>query len=392
MAKSTRKRAARQVLSAIDRGVNYLDTAMPYHMGGSESFLGRTLTNGLRDKVRIATKLPPWSVKKPSDMDDLLNSQLVRLKTDHIDYYLLHAMEKEKWEKLLELDVLDFLDRAKATGKIVNAGFSFHGDLDCFKTIVDAREWEFCQIQYNYLDRLNQAGLEGLRYAAEKKLGVIVMEPLRGGNLAGRVPDAVGALWDTAKTKRTPAEWGLRWVWNHPEVTVVLSGMNETSQVDENIRIAETAETGSLSTEELNLVDRVETTYRSLMKAGCTGCRYSPCPALRVLDIPSCFEVYNNYHAFGDRQSAALHYMARLYGAMGTEPACVHPFAKNAAKCEKACPQHLPIQDLLEDCGKDIRGKKNEDHGVDHPQVFRLPAVVVDSAGKRKKAVAEALI
>ena len=250
------ERARKQILHAIDQGLNYIDTAYPYHLGKSEPFLGSILKDGYRDKVKLATKLPHWRVEKPEDMDRLFNSQLERLKTDRIDYYLIHGLEGESWPKMKGLGVLDFLDRIKRTGGALNTGFSFHGDPDDFKEIVDAYDWEICQIQYNYLDEKNQAGTEGLEYAASKNLGVIVMEPLRGGNLAGRIPKEVEAVWDEAEVKRTPAEWALRWVWNRPEVTCVLSGMNQEVHVEENLRIAGEVQPDSLTRDELQLVKK----------------------------------------------------------------------------------------------------------------------------------------
>ena len=232
------ERAAQQIRYAIDRGVNYIDTAMTYHMGDSETFLSGALTDGYRGRVKLATKLPHWVVKNYEDMDLILNAQLCRLDTDHIDYYLIHALDNTSWKKIKELEVREFLDKAKTDGRIVNAGFSFHGDKESFKAIVDSYDWTFCQIQYNYLDEHNQAGTEGLKYAAAKNLGIIIMEPLRGGNLAGKLPPTVQALWDEANSSRTPAEWSLRWVWNHPEVTSVLSGMNKKYQIEENLILA----------------------------------------------------------------------------------------------------------------------------------------------------------
>ena len=274
------ERTIRQIRHAIDSGVNYFDTAPAYHFGKSEQILGKALQDGYREKVKIATKLPHWSVRERADMDRILAGQLATLKTDHIDYYLLHSLGKESWEKLEKLGVLEFLDKAKAEGKIRNAGFSFHGTFDAFRQIVDAYDWQFCQIQYNFLDEHNQAGTAGLRYAAGKNLAVMVMEPLRGGNLAGPVPEEIQKIWDEAPVKRSPAEWGLRWVWNHPEVTVVLSGMNNEAHIDENIRTAGSALPQSLPPEDLARIDRVKETYRQLMKVGCTGCGYCmPCPA-----------------------------------------------------------------------------------------------------------------
>ncbi|MCP4578139.1 MAG: aldo/keto reductase [Deltaproteobacteria bacterium] len=347
-------RAQKQIRYAIDRGVNYIDTAMPYHAGGSEPFLGRALRDGYREKVKLATKLPPWSVKSREDMDQLLRAQKEHLNTDHIDYYLLHALERGSWEKMKNLGALEFLEQAKADGRIGNAGFSFHGDLEVFKEIVDAYDWTFCQIQYNYLDEQNQAGTEGLRYAAEKQLAVIVMEPLRGGNLARPAPPKIQALWDRAETGRTPVEWALRWVWNHPEVTVVLSGMNEDAHIEENLSLADEAYPDSLTGEELRLVKSVEETYRELSKAGCTGCRYCmPCPS--GVDIPMCFEIYNRKHLFNDAKGANIFYLTRVAGAMGEAPSLAS-LCEHCGKCEKACPQHLPIQELLEDVSKDFEG------------------------------------
>ena len=241
-------RATRQIRDAIDQGINYVDTAWPYHGGESELFLGRALAGGYRDKVRLATKLPSWLIKTREDMDRFLDAQLKKLNTNRIDYYMLHGLNGVLWDSLYSMKVLDFLEKAKKDGRIVNAGFSFHGVSDDFLRIVDSNDWVFCQIQYNYLDTENQAGRKGLEYAAAKGLGVIVMEPLRGGDL-GRVipPPAVQKLWDTAKQKRSQAERALRWVWNHPEVTVVLSGMNEEAHIAENIAIAGDAYPNSLN-------------------------------------------------------------------------------------------------------------------------------------------------
>lgn len=342
-----KQRAAIQIQQAIDHGVNYFDTALPYHMGSSEPFLGDVFGNGLRENIRLATKLPPWQVNCHDDMDRLLNSQLKRLKTDRIDYYLLHALAQKNWQKLFQMDVLEFLDRAKKDGRIINAGFSFHGDGQTFKEIVDAYEWEFCQIQYNFLDTQRQAGIQGLKYAAEKNLGVMVMEPLRGGNLAGRVPREVDALWKQSGLDRSPAEWALRWIWNHPEVTIVLSGMNEEAHIEENVRTASDAVPNALAPEQLKLFDKVEQTYRRLMKAGCTGCRYCmPCPA--GVNIPDCFEILNNYYMFDDKKTAREFYIGRLFGVISSSPGHAS-LCQKCGKCEKKCPQQLPIQSLLEE-------------------------------------------
>ncbi len=347
------ERTIRQIRHAIDSGVNYFDTAPAYHFGKSEQILGKALQDGYREKVKIATKLPHWSVRERADMDRILAGQLATLKTDHIDYYLLHSLGKESWEKLEKLGVLEFLDKAKAEGKIRNAGFSFHGTFDAFRQIVDAYDWQFCQIQYNFLDEHNQAGTAGLRYAAGKNLAVMVMEPLRGGNLAGPVPEEIQKIWDEAPVKRSPAEWGLRWVWNHPEVTVVLSGMNNEAHIDENIRTAGSALPQSLPPEDLARIDRVKETYRQLMKVGCTGCGYCmPCPA--GVDIPGCFALYNAHHLFPNDRAPRFQYIGHHGGLIGD--VSYAGLCRQCGKCEKACPQHLPIPRLMKDVKAEMEG------------------------------------
>ncbi len=348
------ERAIRQLRSAIDRGVNYVDTAPAYHFGKSETILGRALAGGYREKVRVATKLPPWSVRTREDMDRILDEQIEKLGAGHIDYYLLHALGKESWEKLLGLGVLGFLSAAKADGRIGSRGFSFHGDPETFREIVDAYDWEFCQIQYNFLDEQNQAGTEGLRYAAGKRLAVMVMEPLRGGNLAGPVPDEIRKIWDESPVKRSPAEWGLRWVWDHPEVTVALSGMNDEAHIDENIRVASEAVPGSLSLQERELAGRVRDTYRRLMKVGCTGCGYCmPCPA--GVNIPECFSLYNSRHLFPKNREIPFKYVGHLGGALGNR--AYAGLCRRCGKCVRICPQHLPVPDLLEEVSQVMEGR-----------------------------------
>jgi predicted aldo/keto reductase-like oxidoreductase len=354
------ERASHQVHYAIDHGVNYIDTAWPYHMGESEPFLGRALAGGYREKVKLATKLPSWTVKSREDLDRILNAQLERLRTDHIDYYLVHGLVGTLWDKMEKLDVLDFLYRAKEDGRIVNAGFSFHGSLDDFKRIVDAYPWIFCQIQYNFLDEKNQAGTEGLEYAASEGLGVIIMEPLRGGKLTGPIPPAVQDIWDEASVKRSPAEWALRWIWNHPEVTVVLSGMNEESHIEENLRIANEAYPNSLTEAELKLVQKVEQKYRKLMKTGCTGCRYcSPCPS--GVDIAGCFEIYDNFYLSGNEKEAKLMYAAKPGGIIRGDVPGYASQCVQCGQCLEKCPQHLDIPAFLKAVAdeferKDLRG------------------------------------
>ena len=367
-------RAIRQIRGAIDEGINYVDTAWPYHAGESEILLGRALRDGYRDRVKVATKLPSWMIKSRADMDRYLAAQLGKLQTDHIDYYLLHSLDGKSWDNLVRLGVLEFLDQAQKDGRIVNAGFSFHGLGEDFKRIVDAYPWVFCQIQYNYLDENSQAGTAGLEYAASKGLGVIVMEPLRGGNLARPTPPtAVAAIWDEAKVRRTPAEWALRWVWNRPEVTVVLSGMNEEAHIAENFAIASEAQANSLTPEELALVERVGRTYRELLKVGCTGCGYCmPCPS-NVM-IPLCFEEFNNMHLFGPEEAVKFRYALRMSGELvdgqpGYASQCVE-----CGACLKKCPQHIQIPDKLAQLAAEMEGPDLMDRVAIARKIMKIEA------------------
>ncbi|MBI9101965.1 MAG: aldo/keto reductase [Spirochaetales bacterium] len=349
------KKAETQLKGAIDRGVNYVDTAMPYHNGQSEIFLGKTgLTGGYRDKIKLATKLPQYQVKSQKEMEATLDRQLKRLKTDRIDYYLLHTMDHTAWDRLLPLGIIDFLDKAKADGKIINAGFSYHGVTSGFPKLVDAYPWEFAQIQYNILDEYNQAGKAGLEYAASKGLGVIIMEPLRGGQLVKKVPKEALKIWDSLDEKKSPAEWALRWIWNHKEVTCVLSGMNVDEHIDENIRIASECTPNSLDKKTLNAVAEVKTVYDNLMKIGCTGCRYClPCPA--GIDIPFVFEHYNNLHMFDNKLETRFLYATRVGGLTSGSKTWASDCIK-CGKCEKHCPQDLPIPDLMEKVSHKMEG------------------------------------
>ncbi|MCP3924717.1 MAG: aldo/keto reductase [Desulfobacterales bacterium] len=354
VAQINEKLAEKQILYSIDKGVNYLDTAVPYHNGKSEPFLGKVLSkNGYRDKVKIATKLPHWSTNSVAEMEKALSEQLDKLRTDRIDYYLIHNLNGITWEIAKNNGVLDFLDRSLASGKILNAGFSYHGLADDFTQVVDDYDWTFCQIQYNFLDTKNQAGKKGLKYAASKDLAVIIMEPLRGGNLAQSPPPAVQKVWAKSDKKRTPVDWALRWIWNHPEVTTILSGMNDEKQIDENVDIANSSEPSSMPDSEVKLVREAANTFRSVMKVGCTSCQYCmPCPS--GVNIPGCFEYYNSRHAFKDK-SAKMFYLGMLGGIFTGKPAFASECTK-CGQCEEECPQSLPIQDLLEDVEKDMEG------------------------------------
>ena len=338
--------ATRMIRYAIDKGVNYVDTAYPYHSGESEPFVGRALMNGYREKVNLATKLPSWLIKSREDMDRYLNEQLMRLQTDHIDFYLIHGLMKPFWEKLYPLHVTKFLDDALADGRIKHAGFSFHDDAGLFKEIVDAYDWTFCQIQYNFMDEQYQAGTEGLKYAAERGLGVVVMEPLRGGMLTKEIP-AISDIWERAQVKRSLSEWALRWVWNHPEVTVVLSGMSDYEQVVQNIAFAEKGLPGSLSDDELRLFEDVRAEYQKRIKVSCTGCRYCmPCSS--GVSIPECLEMYNTACMFDAPEVARINYNIALGGMLAGKPGFASQCLE-CGECEERCPQRLPIREHLKE-------------------------------------------
>jgi len=348
------ERSKELLINAIDSGVNYLDTAWLYHNGQSEDFVGKILEEtGYREKVKIATKLPHWLCSSREDMDKYLDMQLKKLRTDHIDYYLIHDLTRGGWEKIQALGFADFLNRAKEDGRITYAGFSFHDDVETFKEIVDGYDWDFCQIQYNIIDTTNQAGTEGLEYAASKNLAVIIMEPLRGGSLAGTQPTEVLEIWDEAETKRTPAERALRWLWNKPEITVVLSGMTEKEHLEENLKTASEGNAGSLTDDEILLAERAGEKYKEIMKVGCTGCGYCmPCPF--GVNIPACFELYNSYHMFDDKQHEKFMYISRLGGLLNEKSAA--SLCRNCGKCVKACPQHIDIPGELKKVKDEMEG------------------------------------
>ena len=359
------ERATAQIRYAIDRGVNYIDTAWTYHGGESETFLGKALKDGYRERVKLATKLPSYLMRSREDMDRFLDSQLEKLQTDHVDYYLMHTLTGPLWNCVDALGARDFLDKAKSDGRIINAGFSFHGLPADFAPIVDSYGWEFCLIQYNYLDEQNQAGTKGLKYAASKGLGVFVMEPLRGGSLGlPEAPPPVAAIWGEAPVKRTPVEWALRWVWDHPEVVVVLSGMNEESHIDENLRIADEAFPNSLTPGERTLVKKAADKYREIMKVSCSGCGYCmPCPA--GVDIPSCFEVYNKMHLFGNFEEGKNSYIVKMSGITRRGETSYASQCVECGKCLKKCPQGLDIPLLLKDVVAELEGPDLEERALE---------------------------
>ena len=332
--------AVRMIRHAIDSGVNYIDTAYPYHGGASEPLVAKALGDGYRQKVRLATKLPSWLVKERPDMERYLNEQLQRLKTESIDLYLLHSLDKSTWEKLVGLGVFEVMDGFRKSGKIKYMGFSFHDDAKTFMKICDSYDWDFCQIQFNYMDEQEQAGIEGLKHAAAKGLGVVIMEPLRGGKLANQPPEKIRRIWDEAEVKRSPADWGLRWVWNHPEVSVVLSGMSTYEQVEQNLSAAESGFPDSLTGEELRLIGRVRDAFRSGSKVGCTGCGYCmPCPF--GVNIPRNFSIYNEAYAYNAFEEKKKKYRGEFEKKEWASN------CRRCGKCEKACPQKIPVRECL---------------------------------------------
>ncbi|QYZ78925.1 aldo/keto reductase [Methanofollis formosanus] len=346
-------RAIKQIRSAIESGVNYLDTAYPYHGGESERVLGKALEDGYRERVKIADKLSPWLVDSREEMERILEIQLNRLRTDHIDYYLLHMLDARSWKKLVDLDVFAFLEAARDAGTITNIGFSFHGDRKTFREIIDAYDWTFCQIQYNFLDEEVQAGREGLAYAASKQIAVMVMEPLRGGMLAGDLPDEAQAAYDRSGLSRTPAEWALRWIWDHPDVTTVLSGMNDERHIRENLLTCEDALPGSMTDAERAVVDEVKAVYKRLIRVDCTGCAYCmPCPF--GVNIPQCFHFYNQYHMTGNRLMTRGFYIGQVIG-FDDNPANASR-CRSCGKCLGACPQGIDIPRELKKVGRDLDG------------------------------------
>jgi predicted aldo/keto reductase-like oxidoreductase len=334
--------ATQMIRYAVDHGVNYVDTAYPYHRGQSEPFLARALRDGYREKVKLATKLPSWLVKSVDDLDRYLGEQLERLQEDSIDFYLLHSMNKGSWANLRGVGVLDWAERAMADGRFQHLGFSFHDEYEVFQEIVDGYDnWTFCQIQYNYMDVDEQAGTRGLRYAADRGLAVVIMEPLRGGQLAKEPPEAVAQLWAGAPSQRTPADWALQWLWNQPEVSVVLSGMSAMQHVVENVASADRSGVDTLTADELALVERVREAYRGLSPIPCTNCKYClPCP--NGVEIPQVFDIYNKATVYDDLRRGRWAYRENLEEGQRAD-ACV---ACN--QCEELCPQSIPIAEWLE--------------------------------------------
>ena len=342
-------KADRELMDAYKRGVNYFDTAYIYP--GSEDTLGRFLEkHRLRDKVNIATKMPQYLVRKADAFDRYFDEELKRLRTDHIDYYLMHMFtDAEEWENLKRLGILSWVEEKKKAGAIRNFGFSYHGNTTMFLKILNDYDWDFCQIQYNYLDETSQAGRIGLETAYAKGIPVIIMEPLRGGRLVNMLPDKAKKLIAENEKHRSPAEWGLRWLWDQPGVTCVLSGMNSLDMVRENCRIAATSRAGEFTDEDFELIRRVKEAINSSMKIGCTGCNYCmPCP--KGVDIPATFRAWNRMYT--ENKRGARHEYVQTVG-LRKEPAFASQCIK-CGKCEKHCPQNLPIRESLVKADRDL--------------------------------------
>lgn len=343
--------AEKELMAAIDAGVNYFDTAYIYP--GSEAAVGEVLAkNKAREKVYIATKLPHYLIKSREGMERLFNEQLKRLKTDYIDYYLMHMLtDVQTWEKQKKLGVLEFLEEKKRTGAIRQIGFSYHGNTDMFCKLLDAYDWDFCQIQYNYLDEHSQAGRRGLQYAASKGLPVVIMEPLRGGKLVSRLPQKALDIFRAYSIQHTPAQWAFRWLWNQPEVTCVLSGMNSMEMLEDNVKTASQTEVGELGREEEQMLQQVVAAINANMKVGCTGCGYCmPCP--KGVDIPGAFASYNRTASEGKFAGLKEHFMCSAARQDSTAVSkCI-----GCGLCEKHCPQGIAIRDELKNVKKELEG------------------------------------
>ncbi len=328
------------IQKAIDNGINYLDTAYPYHNGQSETVIAEALKGGYREKVFIADKLPSWLIEKRSDMDQYLEKQLERLQTEQIDFYLLHSVKEDYWTKLESLGVLEFLDDAVKDGRIKYTGFSFHGEIELFFDVIDSYNWDICQVQYNFVDENYQAGKEGIKYASSQGVGVVIMEPLRGGTLVRNVPSEVQEIWNEADVKRSPVEWALRYLWDQEEVDVVLSGMTTLEDLDENLAIAEQGLTNTLTSTEKEIIKEARLSYKGRKLVDCTQCGYCmPCPS--GVNIPINFEQLNHAHMFQDVSNSRMNYYMLLKEGERAS-SCTE-----CGNCEKLCPQMVSIQKTL---------------------------------------------
>ena len=340
-------KAEKEIMTAYEKGVNYFDTAYIYP--GSENALGQILRrNGIRDNVNIATKLPHYMMKNPGDMDKYFNEELKRLRTDHVDYYLIHMLTDVKtWDRLCAMGIKEWIEGKMKSGRIRQIGFSYHGNSDMFCRLIDRYDWDFCQIQYNYLDENSQAGKTGLHYAADKGIPVVIMEPLRGGKLVNNLPEKAKELFANYPIKRTPAAWSFAWLWNQKEVACVLSGMNSMEMVKENAEIADAAKADSFTREDFDLLRQVIRAINANTKVGCTGCRYCmSCP--KNVDIPGTFSAYNRIAVDGKLMAMKEYFMCTGMRNRYTGPAnCIE-----CGKCELHCPQGIEIRKELKNAKK----------------------------------------
>ena len=340
------QKAISLIRKAIDGGVTYIDTAYVYLDKTSEIVLGKALQDGYRDKVTIATKMPIHAVQDRASMEALLEEELEKLRTDHIDFYLMHGINRETWEKFKAIGAPEFFDDMKKAGKIRYKCFSFHGPYDQFEYIIKDSDWDMVQIQYNFMDINNQAGTKGLELAGSLGIPVVIMEGLLGGRLAN-APENVQALYDAFPVKRSAVEWAFRWLCNHPEVSVVLSGCNEAEQIEENLRIFDTVESGIMTPEEIKLMDDAREAYLSRTKIGCTGCRYCmPCP--NNVNIPGIFSVWNDVSLYNSNPQDNWGFRGILKNSQGADN-CI-----GCGACEATCPQHLPIIDGLKNAWAEL--------------------------------------
>jgi Predicted oxidoreductases of the aldo/keto reductase family len=335
------KEAIRMIRYAIDAGVNYVDTAYPYHGGNSEIVVGKALLEGYRSQVKLATKSPMWLVKEKQDFDKYLNEQLKKLQTDHIDFYLFHGLDKQRWDLILKLDLLQEAESAVKDGRIGNIGFSFHDDIDTFQQIINGYpDWTMCQIQYNYMDTEFQAGMMGLYSAASRGLAVVVMEPLRGGKLANP-SGSIGELFLHQDKPWTPAEWALQWVWNHSQVSMLLSGMTTFAQLQENLLSADRAEANKFESDDLYFISQVRCAFESRAVIPCTQCGYCM-PCISGVNIPKNFEIYNNAVMYDDTPGARFVY-SRFLPEGERADQCLE-----CMTCETFCPQGITISEWLQ--------------------------------------------
>ncbi|MCM1145790.1 MAG: aldo/keto reductase [Blautia sp.] len=342
-------KAEKELMAAIEGGVNYLDTAYIY--SGSEAAVGEILhRNQCRDKVYLATKLPHYLIKSMDGVEKTFQEELKRLQTDYIDFYLMHMLsDTSVWNKLKQMGIVTWIEEKLASGQIRNIGFSYHGNADMFKQLVDAYDWDFCQIQYNYMDETSQAGVEGLKYAHAKGLPVIIMEPLRGGRLVNLLPESAKELFQKDPEKRTPAELAFKWLYDQPEVTCVLSGMNSLEMVKQNLQTASVSHMGCMSESDKTLVERVKKEIQRSVKVGCTGCGYCmPCP--KGVDIPGTFRCYNAMYSEG-KHSGRMDYLQCTALRKDTSSAsqCIE-----CGKCEQHCPQHIEIRKELKNAASEL--------------------------------------